>query len=452
MNVKFNFPIRIFIFFLSFFLLFSSHALYAQFEFESNGKGNGTVELNGDVVEYSVDQSKVTAKGNVVIIYQGATLTCDQVEFYRNTQIAHAQGNVRLSSSTAQIYGDRLTFNFGTMSGEFQKAKIMSYPYYGYGKTIKRIDEKHVVMTDGWMSTSDYDKPEYRLTSKKIDIYPGDKLVARNVRVLVGNLPVMYWPRLTRDITGREPLVQYTPGYDSYFSPFLLSKWRYRLSERVAGYVNLDYRDNLGFAWGIDTKYETKNFGKGIIRTYYTGEHNKQGLVDNVSPHTIQRFRGEWRHKWKIDEKTDAIWQYYKVSDRNFLRQYFEKEYDQDFSPDTFFLLTRLLPKGILSLRVDSRVNRFESGVEKLPELRYDLSNEKLGDTNFYFKNQTTFSNLAKEDANPNNTRLKTMRLDIDNELSYVKKLGIIEFKPFVGGRHTYYSRTINPDRYNTIR
>ena len=58
--------------------------------------GATSVELNGDTIEYSMDGNKVTAEGNVVIFYKDVTLTCDHLEFSRDTSIAHAKGNVRL--------------------------------------------------------------------------------------------------------------------------------------------------------------------------------------------------------------------------------------------------------------------------------------------------------------------------------------------------------------------
>src|SRR6185436_9685597 len=52
----------------------------------------------------------------------------------------------------------------------------------------------------------------------------------------------------------------------------------------------------------------------------------------------------------------------------------------------------------------------------------------------------------------PSEINLATKRLDTQNEISYPTKLGFVEFRPFVGGQNTYYSRTINRDDYNTVR
>ena len=93
------------------------------------------------------------------------------------------------------------------------------------------------------------------------------------------------------------------------------------------------------------------------------------------------------------------------------------------------------------------RVNRFVSDIERLPEIRYTLSNTEIADTGFYFKNVTTFTSLVQKDARPSDVRNSTLRGDTDYEISYPTKIGFIEFKPFVGGQQTYYSKKIDPNQ-----
>ena len=74
---------------------------------------SGPVELNGDVVEYSVDGNKITARGHVVLIHSQATLMCDQVDFYRDKKVAYAEGNVRLISKQGEISGNNCRLILG---------------------------------------------------------------------------------------------------------------------------------------------------------------------------------------------------------------------------------------------------------------------------------------------------------------------------------------------------
>lgn len=416
------------------------------------------VEINGDKVEFLTDQQKVIAEGNVTIAKDNVKLFADRVDFDRTTNIAVAEGHVILEQGNARMIGDRMTFDYATMKGSFDHAKIDSHPFYGTGEKIEKVGDNHIVMKRGYFTTCDHDKPHFQMVSRKIDIYPGDKAVARHVRMLVGPTPLIYLPRYTQNISDKKPMVTFTPGYDKDWGAFLLSQWRYYFSPDFKGVVHLDYRDRKDFAWGIDSNYQTKKYGQGIIRTYYMNERSlapKKHLWDERLVPTIERerFKAEWRHQWEIDKETNAIWQYSKLSDAQFIEDYFKRQHQEDTtSAGTYFLLTRALPAGILSFRTDKRVNRFESMIERMPEIRYDLASQKLGGSNFYLENLTTFSNFSKVLASPSEDRRETMRLHTDNEVSYPMKISFLELKPFVGGSQTYYSKTKDPSQYSVLR
>ena len=281
-------------------------------------------------------------------------------------------------------------------------------------------------------------------------------MLFRSVRFVIGKLPLFYLPRFTHKIDDTKPMIVFTPGYKKDWGAFLLSQTRYYINENLKGVIHVDGREHKGVAFGVDAKYKIPQMGEGSIRTYYMNELNmtaKRFYSEKLGK-TIarERFRAEWRHKWDIDEKTNAILQYYKLSDSTLLKDYFEREYQKDNSPRTFLLLTKTLPKGILSLQLEGRVNRFESKVERLPEVRYDLSSVELGDTGLYLQNTSSFANISSKQASPSEVRLETKRLDTDNELSYPAKVGIFELRPFVGKRYTYYSKTKDPDEYGSIR
>ena len=140
-----------------------------------------------------------------------------------------------------------------------------------------------------------------------------------------------------------------------------LSRWRYHLTENVRGTMHMDYRTRKGFAQGLDLEYKTPHTGSGIFKTYFPQEHatdSKFFFSQPTEPAVIrERYKGEWRHRWDINPQTNMLVQYYKLSDRDFLKDYFRREFDKDANPPTYFFLTHGFPVGSLSLRVEPRVN-----------------------------------------------------------------------------------------------
>ena len=156
-------------------------------------------------------------------------------------------------------------------------------------------------MEDGYVTTSDFDKPEYRIHSSKIEVYPEDKVVARHNRLKVGNIPLAYIPRYTQSLKEEEPRLQITPGFDKDWGIFFLTTWRYYISENFKGNIHLDWRELLDLAWGFDVDYKNEDFGNGVIRTYYTKERaitSDRIWEERPSPTPErERYKIEWRHK-----------------------------------------------------------------------------------------------------------------------------------------------------------
>ncbi len=415
------------------------------------------VELNGDTIEYKSEEGKFVASGNVLLKQNNAALYCDRLEFYRDKKEAHAFGNVILESDKGTVWADKAFYNFDTKRGDFTRARIMAKPIFGYATSITKAKENYYILSDGWLSTSDYDDPEYRIKSRKIVIIPGDKAVATQSTMIVGGIPVMYMPKYTQDLRDNKPHVRIIPGYKKEFGGYLLTSYRVRPIDRVETTYHVDYRERKDVAWGIDVKYDPMTIGQGLVKTYYMNERTlpakgRIGDKRTVPTTELERYRIEWRHKLDIDPTTSFIAQYYLLSDSTLRKEYFEKEYRADQSPATFALLTKSFQKATASLRVDPRVNRFEATVQRLPEANITFNNQPIADTGFYYKSSNTAVNLTKEEAVPSDDQHHTVRFDTDNELSRPFKVSFLEFRPFVGTEQTYYSRTTYKEDYNSVR
>lgn len=423
-----------------------------------------TVQLEADQVGFSKENGVATAEGNVVVTADKNTMYTDSVQVNKAIGEAVAHGHVYIDADQMQVDADSGTFNFNTQTGEFKNARVINAPFQLKGETVAKLSDTHMVMKNGYMTTCDHDEPHFRLKTRQMDVYAGDKAVARGITMFLGKMPLMHFPKYVQDLKNK-PIFVMMPGYKKDFGMFLLTELRLKLSDQVRVVVHGDVRERTGFGQGVDVFYDTPDFGSGLLKTYYTYENqiagkriwsNRNADGTKKGPTTRHElYKIEWRHKWQIDQDTNVIWQYYKIHDhdlinRNFLKRYFEREYRRGPDVNTYFVLTRNLPVGSLTYRVNAtRINKELTGVDYLPEVRYDLSGQRLGETNFYLKTTDTFSNI--QNAQPDN-HMKTMRLDTDNEISYPKKIGFVETRPWVGGQHTYYSRTKSLDDKDELR
>jgi len=419
------------------------------------GPAEGTaptpVELNADNMEYQAAESKFVATGHVILKKETAVLTCDSLEFFRDKGEAHAKGNVVLKTDKGTVWAEKGTYNFNDKIGEFTNARILAYPMFGEGRTIAKVGDNDYVMTDGYLTTSDYDNPEWRIRAKRVELIPGDKAIAKDATMFVGGTPIMFWPKYTQDLSNSRPHFSIIPGYKKAFGAYVLTAYRQLLTPHIEPTYHFDYRDHRGLAGGVDVQYEPPQMGYGLIRTYYMNDRNPQ-LSNATVPIEHLRYRYEWRHKWDIDPATSMILQYYKLSDADFLKTFFNKEYQSDENPATYFLLTHTMANSSLTLRADFRANPFDSIVERLPEVNYSLNNQQLGDTGLYFKSNNTVTNLVKKDPAPSDVKNSTVRLDTDNEISRPFKVAFVELRPHVGTEQTYYSKTLDEEDGEIVR
>ena len=406
---------------------------------------NKPIEVNGDQVEFFPKEKKIIGKGNVSIDYEGMKLTCDTAAVNTETKDAEAEGNVILQSSGAELKGEKIIYNFSTKVGTILKARASSVGWYAFGDKIELLSNSTYRVINGYITSCCLAKPHYKISAKTVMIDPVDnKVAAKDVTVKVGDTPIAYLPKYHFDLkTGGWPTVNVIPGKKSKWGVFALNSYRYEMDGGNSLTLRVDERSKWGLAEGLDYKYYVNGFGEGLLRTYYTHQRN----MDRNEPEKgeQQRYRIQARHLWDINDHAMAIMEYHRSSDMNMTKDYFyREEYDRESSPESYIYALNRESEYSLSVLARKRVNHFQTVTERLPEVRFDLKDQKLFDLPIYFKTDTTFTNLNKK-TSANTDDLNVTRFDTYNKLSAPLKLvNFLSVSPFVGTRDTVYSRNLN--------
>ncbi|MDP5016020.1 MAG: DUF3769 domain-containing protein [Dolichospermum sp.] len=86
------------------------------------GKGR-VVEVIANSQEYDEQRRIVTAKGNVVVRFDGAVIDADSLQINLDNLIAVGEGNVALTRGNQVLQGQRFTYNFIQDSGDLENGK-----------------------------------------------------------------------------------------------------------------------------------------------------------------------------------------------------------------------------------------------------------------------------------------------------------------------------------------
>lgn len=431
-------------------------ASFIAFAEEEKGAKEPVV-INGDEVEY-LEQGKVaTATGNVVITYQEMKLTCKRAVFHVDTKEAYAEGDVVLTQKENYFKGEHVVYNFETKTGTVMKMKGYIEPLlYCSGEKAEKVGDTEYLVRRGYITTCSKPRPHYRLQSRQIKVYLGDKVTAKHILFFVENMPLLYMPYYSHPLDENRPRVTIIPGMNKEWGLFLLSAWRYYLNEDFKGRIHLDYREKRDFASGFDLFYGIPDMGKGVVRTYYTHERRLQrkrawkrwtSTESDIPTQEKERFRIQLRHKWQMDPFTLTTVEYNKMHDPDFIRDYYKRDFQREMTNNTYASVIRTDEYYTTSLLAQKRVNRFESVTEYLPELKFNTRNLKIGESDFYYAGTATAANINSKPASPTELDDDVRKVDTKNQLSYETTLfDWLSVNPFVGTNQGWFSKNLVGD------
>ncbi|HID22670.1 MAG TPA: hypothetical protein EYP14_09750, partial [Planctomycetaceae bacterium] len=273
---------------------------------------------------------------------------------------------------------------------------------------IRQLSEKTFHAQRAWVSASPYGKPGYRLQASDIFLEPRyvpawtgaapatfaplaeapaveevPWVTSLNNAFLIDDFPLLFAPYLTGPAEDPHiPVQSVTFRQDRIFGGQLETVWNaFQLFslEAPAGVTwNLltDYRTERGPAIGTSGRYEgTELFGwpgtyrgDGLLYYLYDAGEDNLGLDRRRLPlERYHRGRVLWRHRHDFPFNTTLLAEVGFLSDRNFLEQYYEDEFDEGKDNETLVFLRQHWDHTSWNVLVRPRINAFENTTEWLP-------------------------------------------------------------------------------------
>lgn len=435
-------------FFISLFLIvfFLPSLVWAQ-DVPAEGE-KAPIVCHGDKVVFLEAQQKLEALGHVIVIYEDVKITCDKINIALDTKDGVAEGDVVVYQKDSILTGDKVEYNFDSQTGTMYKAGFASQLIYGKGPAAVKEGPSEITMQKSYMTTCDLAQPHYRIHARTAKVLLDDKVVMRHVIVYGFEMPLFYLPYYSYSLKEeRRPKVTVLPGKDKDWGYYVLTAWRYELSHQFKGILRLDYREKRDFASGFDNYYQTDNFGKGFVKTYYMNERSLESKSLWKQPritHERERYMVQHRHSWDIDPQTDLRFEYWGVSDTDILKDYlYRKDYERQADPESYLSIIRASPNYTASFLGKRRFNKIFTRLEYQPELRLDIPSLRIGGekSKYYWKSENSFANLSRKYAHPSDLDEDTVRFDTYNEIRRISELGFLHITPYAGGRETYYTK-----------
>jgi hypothetical protein len=337
-----------------------------------------------------------------------------QGEFYLEGDIVFRQGE-RI------IYCESMYYNVAQERGIVLDAEaITTIPdFQGVVRlkadVMQQVSRGNFIAFDAAVTSSRMGVPRYWLQSQQLRLRDREKLVvdpttgqpriarepfvnSSNNFVYFAGVPLLYWPTFS---TSLESPSYYVSGIrvknDSNFGTQVMLDFDlfqlFGIDDPPAGVeweLSTDYLSSRGPAIGTDVNYNVDSFFGvagpvvGFLDAWYINDSGLDTLGQDrrdILPETRNRGRVLLRHRHYLRNDYEFIAEVGWISDRNFLEQYLENEWDRNVNHRTALRLRKYLRNQMFDLSAKVQVNDFETEEERLPLLEhYALGSSLLGD------------------------------------------------------------------------
>jgi hypothetical protein len=302
-------------------------------------------------------------------------------------------------------------------------------------------------------------------------------VTSTNNVVFVEGVPVFYWPVLATD--AREPtfyIQKATIKNDSIFGTSIETDWNmYQLlgwqtpPEGTDWSISLDYLSKRGPAAGTKFTYDRDFLFNRPERTFGLADAwfiddggedvlgiGRMGLIpeEDIRGRVLTRHRQELPNHWLLTAELGYI------SDRNFLEQYFEREWDEQPDARTGIELKQTLDNSSLALAIDTRINDFFMETEQLPRLDHFWIGQSLWTDRLTWYEHTSVGYFRQNPASvpvdprdaatfgflPYESPVEGERVATRQALELPLDAGPMKVVPFILGEAAHWGETLDQD------
>jgi LPS-assembly protein len=187
--------------------------------FPSGAAENSTVQLDADVISFEEATGVATAEGSVRMTDREFYVTAPYLEYQSASQQVTARsspaGDVVLYTAGKRLAGERLDYNLETRRGAMTNPSGKVDVFYVKGEVIEVMPSSETPQRSGKIVSGDADEasddlsaiwngasvttcsephPHYRLNSKKVTIFPGQKMILHRPKAYLGETMVLMSP------------------------------------------------------------------------------------------------------------------------------------------------------------------------------------------------------------------------------------------------------------------
>lgn len=286
--------------------------------------------------------------------------------------------------------------------------------------------------------------------------------------------PVFWWPKMSGTLQSMStPLRRATIESDRVFGTQARTGWDLHklfgreAPEGVEAILLADYLSKRGPAGGLATTYQMEDrFGlgdaKGLSNSYTIHDDGNDNLgLDrrSLAPEDAWRGRYLFRDRQQIGNEFTFLTELGYISDRNFLEQYFETEWDTAKDSETLAYLKQQRDDWAWTATTRAKINDFDTTSSWLPKGDLYVLGRSLFDGRMNWSSHSSVGygilSPATAPTNPHDVFTPLPFVSSSeglvamsrNELTAPFMLGQMNVVPYAMGEAAYWSQDLNGDQ-----
>lgn len=206
------------------------------------------IVIDSDHLTYNDLTGEMVANGNVSVIQKDNKMFTDsmrgnskQTEFWIDDIADFYQLGTKLT-------GKGTHYNYTKHVGSMQDARGLVGHQHVVGKDIDMLPDE-VIIHNGIATKCPAKVPDYHISAEKIEIWPGQKMIAYNAKFWIGKYVIFSLPKYQRSLRPEDQGEDSFPeiGYYSDSGFFVKEHIEHPIGDRVAVVTDFDYYTKFGF-------------------------------------------------------------------------------------------------------------------------------------------------------------------------------------------------------------
>lgn len=225
------------------------------------------ISITADELYFSDKTGEMFARGNVIVNQGSSKIMAEIMRGNEKQTELWVDGKARFQEPLSDITGMKVRYNYGSRFGVIQDIKGKCGDDYISGKQVNFQEGKYTVYGASATGCPTVGTPDYRITARKIEIWPGDKVIAYDAKVWIKNTVIYSTPRYKRSLKKRDENDDEFPrfGYQDTDGFWISQRFSYALTDTMSAYADLAVYSRLGLRPTFGIVDQEKNYMMSVM-------------------------------------------------------------------------------------------------------------------------------------------------------------------------------------------